>query len=43
LAEWHFGEITSCRATMAKAIALAKERADTHASAEALFFAAILA
>jgi predicted ATPase len=28
---------------MAKAIALAKERADTHASAEALFFAAILA
>jgi serine/threonine protein kinase/predicted ATPase len=43
LAEWHFGEITSCRATMRKAIALAKERADTHASAEALFFAAILA
>jgi predicted ATPase len=43
LAEWHFGEITSCRATMAKAIALAKERADTHACAEALFFAAILA
>jgi predicted ATPase len=28
---------------MRKAIALAKERADTHASAEALFFAAILA
>ena len=28
---------------MAKAIGLAKERADTHASAEALFFAAILA
>jgi serine/threonine protein kinase len=43
LAEWHFGEITACRATMAKAIALAKQRVDTHASAEALFFAAILA
>ena len=43
LAEWHFGEMASCHATMAKAIGLAKERDDTHAFAEALFFAAILA
>jgi hypothetical protein len=43
LAEWHFGEMASCHANMAKAIGLAKERDDTHALAEALFFAAILA
>jgi tRNA A-37 threonylcarbamoyl transferase component Bud32/predicted ATPase len=43
LTEWHFGEMASCQATMAKALALAKERNDKHAFAEALFFAAILA
>jgi hypothetical protein len=43
LAEWHSGEMVSCRANMAKAIRLAKERGDTHAFAEALFFAAVLA
>jgi predicted ATPase len=43
LAEWHFGEMASCQATMAAAIGLAKEREDLHTLAEALFFAAILA
>jgi tRNA A-37 threonylcarbamoyl transferase component Bud32/predicted ATPase len=43
LAEWHFGEMESCRSTMAKAVRLATERDDTHALAEALFFAAMLA
>jgi predicted ATPase len=43
LAHWHFGEMESGRATMAKATQLAKERDDAHALAEALFFAAILA
>jgi predicted ATPase len=41
--EWHFGEISSSHATMAEAIALAKELNDMHGLAEALFFAAYLA
>ena len=43
LLEWHFGEITSCHATMAEAIALAKELNDTHGLAVALRYAAELA
>jgi tetratricopeptide (TPR) repeat protein len=42
LCEWHFGEIASCRATMAEAIALAKELNDTHALAVALFHGGFL-
>jgi adenylate cyclase len=42
LCSWHLGETSSCHATMAAAISLAKELNDTHALAEALFFAAIL-
>ena len=42
LAEWHFGELTSCQATISEAIFQAKELNDTHAIAETLFFAAIL-
>jgi Protein kinase domain len=38
---WHLGEITSCQATMAEAISLAKELNDMHAVAVALFLAAI--
>jgi hypothetical protein len=38
--EWHAGEITSCHATMAEAISLAKELRDMHALAEALCWAA---
>ena len=30
--DWHFGEIASCHATMAEAIALAKELNDMHGS-----------
>jgi predicted ATPase len=41
--DWHFGEIASCHATMAEAIALAKELNDMHALAVALWNAAILA
>ncbi len=37
LSEWHFGEVASCKATMAEAIALAKELNDTHALAVALW------
>ncbi|MBV8901338.1 MAG: serine/threonine-protein kinase PknK, partial [Verrucomicrobia bacterium] len=40
LCDWHFGEIASCRATMARAIALAKELKDTPALAAALYLAA---
>jgi hypothetical protein len=40
--EWHFGETTSCRATMAEAIALAKELNDMHGLAVALNYAAVL-
>ena len=43
LTEWHFGEIASCKATMAEAIPLAKELNDMPALAVALFFAAHLA
>jgi predicted ATPase len=43
LSEWHLGEIASCQATMAEAIALAKELNDMHALAQALWSAAVLA
>jgi predicted ATPase len=43
LCEWHFGEIASCHAAMADAIALAKELNDMHALTVALWSAAILA
>jgi predicted ATPase len=43
LSEWHFGEIPVCKATMAEAIALAKELNDMPALAVALFFAGHLA
>jgi hypothetical protein len=43
LSEWHFGEIASCKATMAEAIALARELNDTHALAVALWHADWLA
>jgi predicted ATPase len=43
LSEWHFGEIPVCKATMAEAIALAKELNDMGALAVALFFAGHLA
>jgi hypothetical protein len=39
LSEWHFGEIASCKATIAEAIALARELNDTHALAVALWHA----
>jgi hypothetical protein len=42
LAEWHCGEIASCRAAVAEAISVAKELSDTHALALALFHAASL-
>jgi hypothetical protein len=40
--EWHLGEITSSRASIAEAISLAKELNNMHGVAEALFFAACL-
>jgi predicted ATPase len=40
--EWHLGEIASCQATMAEAIALAKRLNEMHGIAEALYFAACL-
>jgi predicted ATPase len=43
LSEWHFGEIAACKATMAEAIALAKELNDMYGLAVALIFAAALA
>ena len=43
LAEWHLGEIASCRATMKEAISLAKELNDTHALANAVVDSAQLA
>jgi hypothetical protein len=43
LSGWHFGEIASCQATMAEAIALTKELNDMHSLAQALWFAAVLA
>jgi tetratricopeptide (TPR) repeat protein len=42
LIEWHFGEIAFCQATMAEAIALAKELNDMHGLAVALNYAAVL-
>ena len=39
--EWHLGEITSCQATFAEAISLAKELNNMHGIAEALYFAAV--
>jgi tetratricopeptide (TPR) repeat protein len=43
LSEWHFGEITSCHATMAKALSLAKDLHDMQALVLALFWSAWLA
>ena len=43
LCEWHFGEITSCQATIAEAISLAKELNNMQALAQALFYNGILA
>ena len=40
--DWHFGEMDSCQATMAEAIALAKEVNDMPGLAVALHFAALL-
>ena len=42
LSQWHLGELTSCQATIAEAISLAKELNDTHGLAVALFWAARL-
>ena len=42
LIDWHFGEMDSCQATMAEAIALAKEVNDMPGLAVALHFAALL-
>jgi tetratricopeptide (TPR) repeat protein len=42
LCEWHFGEITSCHATIAEAISVAKELNDRHGLAVALFHATVL-
>jgi serine/threonine protein kinase len=43
LSEWHLGEIASCQATIAEAIALAKELNDMHALVLALYWAGHLA
>src|SRR5262249_33534009 len=43
LSEWHFGEIASCQAAMAEAIALAKELNHMHSLAQALWSAAVVA
>ena len=43
LLEWHFAETASCHATMAEAIALARELNDMHGLAVALGYAAQLA
>jgi serine/threonine protein kinase len=40
--EWHFGEIATCKETMAEAIAVAKDLDEMHGIAEALYFAACL-
>ena len=40
--EWHLGEIASCQATMAEAIALAQKLNEIHGIAAALYFAACL-
>jgi hypothetical protein len=41
--DWHFGEIASCQAKIAEAIALAKKLNDMHGLAVALCYAALLA
>jgi predicted ATPase len=41
--QWHFGEIVSCRETLAEAISVAKELNDMHALAVALSWAEALA
>jgi predicted ATPase len=43
LSEWHFGEIASCKATMAEAIVLARELNDMAALGLALYWAGFLA
>jgi predicted ATPase len=43
LAEWHLGDIASCKTNMAEAIALAKELNDMAALGLALYWAALLA
>jgi len=43
LSEWHLGEITSCEASIAQAIAIAKQVKDMHGLAQALYFAGFLA
>jgi tetratricopeptide (TPR) repeat protein len=40
--DWHFGEMDTCQATMAEAIALAKEVNDMHGLAAILCYAALL-
>jgi predicted ATPase len=42
LSEWHLGEITACRATIARATSLAKELNDAHGLAAALLWETIL-
>ena len=42
LSDWHLGEVDCCRATIDRAISLAKELNDTHALAAALVYATIL-
>ena len=42
LSEWHLGEITACRATIARASSLAKELNDAHGLAAALLWETIL-
>ena len=43
LSEWHFGEIASCKTTMAEAIVLARELNDMAALGQALYWAGFLA
>jgi tetratricopeptide (TPR) repeat protein len=43
LSEWHSGKVTSCHATMEKALSLAKDLHDTQALVLALFWSATLA
>jgi serine/threonine protein kinase len=41
-AEWHLGEIATCQATIAEAMALSRKLNEMHGVAEALYFAACL-
>ena len=43
VAEWHFGEASACRATLAEAILLAKQLNDMQGSVLALYYAGCLA